>query len=400
MSSIDKARADFAPTYRQPEFVIERGEGVMLFDDRGNRYLDAIAGIAVNSLGHNDEELVRAVATQAARITHTSNLYWTAPSMELSGRLVAATFAERVFFANSGAEANEAMLKAARRAHYDAGSKRFEFITATNSFHGRTMATVTLTGQPKYHKGFEPMLPGVSYVPYGDLEAMAAAITDHTAAIMVEPIQGEGGVVVPPLGYLKGLRDLADRSGCFLLFDEVQTGVGRTGDFLGCDHEGVAPDGASLAKGLGGGLPVGAFLAGSKLASCLVPGTHASTFGGNPVACAAANVVLRRLTEGGLIEHVRAMGAKMDEAFAPLIGAGKPAVCLRGRGLLRGLELAGDPLPDLPAVARQHGLMIGMVAGGQVVRLAPPLIIDAEQIERLASLLGLALEEALHAASA
>ena len=394
MSSIDAARSHFAPTYRQPDFIIERGDGVTLYDDQGRTYLDAIAGIAVNSLGHNDSELVQAVADQASRITHTSNLYWTAPSMELSKRLVEHTFAERVFFANSGAEANEAMIKAARRAHYDAGRERFEFITATNSFHGRTMATVTLTGQPKYHQGFEPMLPGVSYVPYGDIEAMAAAVSDRTAAIMVEPIQGEGGVVEPPKGYLRDLRALADRTGCYLLFDEVQTGVGRTGQFLACDEEGVAPDGASLAKGLGGGLPVGAFLAGSALASCLVPGTHASTFGGNPVACAAANVVVRRLTDGGLIDHVRSMGLEMDCALDPLIGEGRPAQRLRGRGLLRGLELSGDPLPHLPDVARRDGLLIGMVAAGQVIRLAPPLVITAEEIRELAERLTATLEEA------
>ena len=182
--------------------------------------------------------------SRQGRVTHTSNLYWTAPAMELSERLVRHTFAQVVFFANSGAEANEAMIKAARRAHYDAGRCRYEFITATNSFHGRTMATVTLTGQPKYHAGFEPMLPGVGYVPYGDLEAMERAVGEHTAAILVEPIQGEGGVVEPPAGYLAGLRELADRTGCYLLFDEVQTGAGRTGHFLAAEHEGVAPDGA------------------------------------------------------------------------------------------------------------------------------------------------------------
>ena len=395
MNSIDSARSCFAPTYRQPDFIIDRGDGVRLYDHQGREYLDAIAGIAVSSLGHNDRELVQAVADQAGRIAHTSNLYWTAPSMELSQLLVEHTFAERVFFANSGAEANEAMIKAARRAHFDAGRDRYEFITATNSFHGRTMATVTLTGQPKYHKGFEPMLPGVSYVPYGDLEAMTEALTDRTAAIMVEPIQGEGGVVEPPIGYLTGLRELANRNGCYLLFDEVQTGVGRTGDFLACDYEKVAPDGASLAKGLGGGLPVGAFLAGPALANCLVPGTHASTFGGNPVACAAANVVVRRMTDGGLIDHVRVMGSEMDNALSPLIGEGLPARRLRGRGLLRGLELSDEPLPDLPASARRHGLLIGMVAAGQVVRIAPPLVINAEEIHELARRLSMALEDAL-----
>jgi acetylornithine/N-succinyldiaminopimelate aminotransferase len=395
----DKARDCFIPTYRQPEFIIERGQGVYLFDDRGRRYIDAIAGIAVNSLGHNDEEMVRAVSAQASRVTHTSNLYWTAPAMELSERLVAATFAERVFFANSGAEANEAMLKAARRAHFDRGSKRFEFITAINSFHGRTMATVTLTGQPKYHQGFEPMLPGVSYVPYGDLEAMAAAMTPQTAAILVEPIQGEGGVVMPPEGYLAGLRQIADEHGCFLLFDEIQTGVGRTGKFLACDHDGVIPDGATLAKGLGNGMPIGAFLAGPALSACLVPGTHASTFGGNPVCCAAANVVLRRLMDKGLLEQVVETGKYFDQAMQPLIGAGRPANALRGRGLLRGLELKKDT-PDLPVIARKHGLMIGMVAGGAVVRLAPPLTISKDEIDSLVTALSAALKEAGDAASA
>ena len=400
MTSIDSARACFAPTYRQPDLIIERGQGVWLQDHEGRKYLDAIAGIAVNSLGHNDPELVTAVAEQAGRVTHTSNLYWTAPAMELSERLVRHTFAQVVFFANSGAEANEAMIKAARRAHYDAGRCRYEFITATNSFHGRTMATVTLTGQPKYHAGFEPMLPGVGYVPYGDLEAMERAVGEHTAAILIEPIQGEGGVVEPPAGYLAGLRELADRTGCYLLFDEVQTGAGRTGHFLAAEHEGVAPDGASLAKGLGGGLPIGAFLAGPALAECLVPGTHASTFGGNPVACAAANVVVKRLMEEGLLEHVRAMGGELDCALAPCMEPGGLAVRLRGRGLLRGLELTGAALPNLPAVARRHGLMIGMVAGGQVVRLAPPLVITADEVRELAMRLIASIEEARREASA
>jgi acetylornithine/N-succinyldiaminopimelate aminotransferase len=387
--TIDKARNAFVPNYRQPEFVLERGEGVYVFDADGQRYLDAIAGIAVNALGHGHPDVVAAVSEQVARLAHTSNLYWTAPAMELSVRLTEATFARRVFFCNSGAEANEALFKAARRYHFDRGSDRTEVIATTNSFHGRTMATVTLTGQPKYHEGFGPMVPGIDHVPYGDLAAMAARVNDKTAAILVEPIQGEGGVVVPPNGYLAGLRDLADTHGCLLLFDEVQTGVGRTGTFLACDHDGVVPDGVSLAKGLGAGLPIGAFLAGDALAQVLVPGTHASTFGGNPVACAAANVVVEALTEG-LLDTVRGAAEHLERGLQPLIDRGL-ARALRGRGLLRGLELA-DADADLPQRARDEGLLIGMVAGSTVVRLAPPLTIEAAEIDDLVARLTRALE--------
>jgi acetylornithine/N-succinyldiaminopimelate aminotransferase len=387
--SIAEARGAFVPNYRQPEFVLRRGEGVYVFDTADNRYLDAIAGIAVNALGHAHPGVVAAVSDQVGRLAHTSNLYWTEPAMELAVRLTEVTFATRVFFCNSGAEANEALFKAARRYHFNSGSDRTEVIATTNSFHGRTLATVTLTGQPKYHQGFGPMVPGIDHVAYGDLAAMAARVDERTAAILVEPIQGEGGVVVPPQGYLAGLRELADARGCLLLFDEVQTGVGRTGTFLACEEDRVVPDGASLAKGLGAGLPIGAFLAGEKLADVLIPGTHASTFGGNPVACAAANVVVGML-QGGLLDRVRGAAEYLEVALQPLIDRGF-ATALRGRGLLRGLELS-ETDPDLPLRARDQGLLIGMVAASSVVRLAPPLIIEAPEIDDLVGRLTRALE--------
>lgn len=390
-NAMDAARRNFTPNYRQPDLVMERGEGVWVYDQDGVRYLDAIAGIAVSSLGHCDEGLRQAVHEQIDSLWHMSNLYFTRPSMDLADLLTRETFASRVFFCNSGAEANEALMKAARRAQHDRGTGRFEIIATENSFHGRTFATVTATGQPKYHLGFEPMLPGIDHVPYGDLEAMAARVGPETAAILVEPIQGEGGVVVPPPGYLQGLRRLADERGVFLLFDEVQTGVGRTGRLLASEHDGVIPDGCSLAKGLGGGLPIGAFLAGPALADCLVPGTHASTFGGNPVCARAALEVLRRLTEGGLLEQMVPTMTALASGLRTLIAEHPSAVGLRGRGMLLGLELA-EADESLPARAREHGLLVGMVAGSTIIRIAPPLTIAEAEIDELLLKLRASLE--------
>ncbi len=387
----EAARQHFTPNYRQPDLVMVRGEGVWVFDEQGRRYLDAIAGIAVSALGHCDKGLQQAVHDQVDRLWHMSNLFYTRPSMDLAALLTRHTFAQRVFFCNSGAEANEALMKAARRAQHDLGTGRFEIIAAERSFHGRTFATVTATGQPKYHVGFEPMLPGIDHVPYGDLDAMRDRLTHQTAAILVEPIQGEGGVITPPDGYLKGLRELADQSGAFLLFDEVQTGVGRTGTLLAAEFEGVVPDGCSLAKGLGGGLPIGAFLAGPALADCLVPGTHASTFGGNPVCARAAIEVIERLVRDGLLEQIRSTSAYLESKLSDLIEAHPVAAGLRGRGFLRGLELTSAD-PELPARARAHGLLIGMVDANQVVRIAPPLTITEVEIDDLCDRLRLSLE--------
>ncbi len=389
----EAARRHFTPNYRQPDLVMERGEGVWVFDQDGRRYLDAIAGIAVSALGHCDEGLRRAVHDQVDSLWHMSNLFYTRPAMALAALLTEHTFAERVFFCNSGAEANEALMKAARRAQHDAGTGRFEIIATERSFHGRTFATVTATGQPKYHEGFGPMLPGIDHVPYGDLEAMAARVGPQTAAILVEPIQGEGGVIAPPSGYLAGLRTLADQHGVFLLFDEVQTGIGRTGTFLAAEFDDVAPDGCSLAKGLGGGLPIGAFLAGPALANCFVPGTHASTFGGNPVCARAAVEVVERLTSGGLLEQIQITAAHLEAGLQRLVETVPAALGLRGRGFLRGLELVSAD-PELPVRAREHGLLVGMVDGNQVVRIAPPLTIVEAEIDHLIERLALSLESA------
>ena len=302
------ARRQFTPNYRQPDLVMERGEGVWVFDAQGQRYLDGIAGIAVSALGHCDEGLRRAVHDQVDRLWHMSNLFYTRPAMDLANLLTTHTFADRVFFCNSGAEANEALMKAARRAQHDLGTGRYEIIAAHQSFHGRTFATVTATGQPKYHVGFGPMLPGIDHVPYGDLDAMKARVGVETAAILVEPIQGEGGVITPPPGYLAGLRELADAAGVFLLFDEVQTGVGRTGTLLAAEFDGVIPDGCSLAKGLGGGFPVGAVMAKAEVGDAMIPGTHGSTFGGNPLAMAVGNAVLDILFEKDFLKKVKQKG--------------------------------------------------------------------------------------------
>ncbi|MBX3270242.1 MAG: acetylornithine/succinylornithine family transaminase [Sandaracinaceae bacterium] len=389
------ARRVLLPNYRPPPLVLTEGEGCRVRDVEGRELLDFSGGIAVLSVGHAHPRLADAIAAQARRLVHTSNLFYNDRAIELAAALVARTPFDRVYFANSGAEANEALLKLARRWHHDHGRpERVEIVSAEASFHGRTMGALALTGQPKYHVGMGPMVGGVRHVPYGEPDAMRAAIGPTTAAVLLEPMQGEGGLVTPPPGYLAAVRALCDERGALLFFDEVQTGIGRTGTFLGAEHDGVVPDGCSLAKGMGGGFPIGAMLVREALADGLPPGSHASTFGGNPLACAAALAVLSIVDDEGLVENARAMGERLGAGLEALAREHACVAEARGRGLLRGVRIEGaDPLALLGRLRDAHG-MLASLAGGDVIRLAPPLTVSAADVdEGLARLRALFAEE-------
>jgi predicted acetylornithine/succinylornithine family transaminase len=384
--------------YRQPPMVLVRGKGVELWDAAGKRYLDMTAGIAVCCLGHAHPALQRSLAEQAGTLVHTSNLFFIEQQIRAAAHITDRCFGERVFFCNSGAEANEAALKLARRYQHEiAGEPSRHLVVSTDgSFHGRSIATLAITGQGKYREGFGPLFGPVEFVPFGDLEAAARALEPKTAcAFIVEPIQAEGGIVVPPAGYLTGLRKLADDTGTILIFDEVQTGVGRTGLWFGHQHEEMEPDVMTLAKGLGGGVPIGAVTASEKAAQGLsfLPGgavPHASTFGGNPLACAAASTVFETIESEGLLESCRDVGDYLGARLAELVEM-FPSLCAqaRGRGLLRGLAMAPDsPVAAAAVVAgcRDEGVLFS-IAGGSVVRFAPALIAERAHIDEAVEVL-------------
>lgn len=379
--------------YRPAPIVLDHGQGATVFDLAGNSYIDMVAGVAVSALGHGHPRIIETLQQRADKILHTSNLYYNVPALGLARALTELTFADRVFFCQSGAEANEAALKLARRYHYDQGHGRTEFITALQSFHGRTFGALSATGQEKYHLGFAPLVPGFHFVPYGDVEALAAQINEKTAAVMLEPIQGEGGVRIPPPGYLHKVRELCDANGVLLIFDEVQTGVGRTGRFMCYEHEGVTPDIATLAKGLAGGLPLGAMLAKEEIAKVLVPGSHATTFGGNALSCALSQVVVDEIRQPAFLARVTAVGEQLQQRLQGWCDRHELCVEARGRGLLRGVELTHE-LPTLVNEARGRGVLANVI-GGKVLRIAPPLVINDQELDA-----GLtALEQALIAAA-
>jgi acetylornithine/N-succinyldiaminopimelate aminotransferase len=370
------------PNYKQPPIVISHGRGSELWDVAGKRYLDMHGGIAVNTLGHAHPKLLAAIAAQAAKVIHLSNYFYNGPNVELAQRLCKLTGMDRAFFCNSGAEAMEGMLKLARRSFYVKGEKdRYRIIAFENSFHGRTLGALAVTGQPKYREGFGP-LPGVTHVPFGDLAAVKAAMGPDVAGILVEAIQGEGGVTPAPEGFLLALRALCDESGALLLADEIQTGIGRTGKFLGFQHDGVVPDAMSLAKGLAGGVPIGAMLCRRALEGVLPPGSHGSTFGGNPLASAAALAVLGVLEDDELIEKVRDTGEHLTRGLTELARRHERFVSTnRGLGLLQVLVLRDDV--DARGVLdslRDDGLLVSL-AGGQAVRFTPPLVVEKSQID-------------------
>ncbi|MCP4500102.1 MAG: aspartate aminotransferase family protein [Deltaproteobacteria bacterium] len=366
--------------YRPQSVVVTGGEGAHVIDADGKRYIDLVSGIAVSVLGHNHPRLVAAVQEQAGKVLHVSNLFWNEQAVNLADKLTSLSFAEKVFFCNSGAEAVEAMLKLARRYYFEKGEGRFEIIAMHKGFHGRTMAAVTCTGTEKYHLGFEPLLPGVRHVPFGDLGALESAITERTAAVLLEPIQGEGGIRVPPVGFLRGVRDLCTKNGCLMLLDEVQSGVGRTGTLFGYQQEGVEPDVMALAKGIGGGMPLAAMLTTNDIGEALSYGSHGSTYGGNPVACAAGNVVLDEVSKPEFLKNVTQLGEHcLSRLLAMQRSHKRVAVEARGRGLWCGLELSIDG-SNLTRRALQKGLIVNVI-GGKVIRVAPPLTISKETLD-------------------
>lgn len=384
---VSASQSVLVPTYARAPVAFERGEGPWAITADGTRYLDFGAGIAVNALGHAHPHLVRTLTEQAAKIWHTSNLYGAPEGERLARRLCEATFAERVFFTNSGAEANECAIKMARKYHAAKGHpERFRIITFEGAFHGRTLATIAAGGQQKYIDGFGPKVEGFDQVPFDDEKALRAAIGPETAALMIEPIQGEGGLRSVPARFLKLLRELCDENGLLLIFDEIQTGVGRTGKFFTHELYGVAPDIMSIAKGIGGGFPMGACLATEEAASGLTLGTHGTTFGGNPLAMAVGNAVLDVVLEPGFIERVGQIALRLKQSLAELKDK-HPAVIeeIRGEGLMLGLKLH-TPNTDFVNEARAQGLLV-VGAGDNVVRLLPPLVISeadvAEAVSRL-----------------
>ncbi len=375
------------PTYARSDLAFDRGEGAYLIDTEGRRYLDFAAGVAVNSLGHAHPHLVEALRKQAGKLWHTSNLYQIPVQERLATRLVAASFADQAFFCNSGAEAIECALKIARRFHYGNGApERFRVLTFEGAFHGRTLTTIAAGGQPKHLEGFGPGVDGFDQAEFGDLKAAGQAIGPETAAIMVEPIQGEGGVCTPPTGFLKGLRTLCDDNGMLLIFDEVQTGLGRTGRLFAHEWDGVGPDVMALAKGLGGGFPIGACLATNAAGEFMTPGTHGSTFGGNPLAMAVANAVLDVVLENGFLDQVRQIAGALNQRLSGLVAA-YPGVFaeVRGTGLLIGLRCE-VPNADVIEAARAHGLLLAP-AGDNVARLLPPLIVGEREVEEAIGIL-------------
>ena len=379
---MEQADRVIAKTYKRFPIVLEKGSGCTLYDTQGRRYTDFVAGIAVCNLGHSHSGVIKAISDQVQTLTHVSNLYYTIPQVELAAWLVTHSFADRAFFCNSGAEANEAAIKLARKYFNERGEKsRFRIITMEHSFHGRTMATLSATGQDKIKKGFDPVLEGFDYVPFNDLEALRSKIDASTCAVMLEPIQGEGGVRCPDAGYLKAVRQVCDASGVLLIFDEIQTGMGRTGRLFAYEHFDVAPDIMTLAKALANGLPIGAMLATDQVAEAFGPGAHASTFGGTPLVTAAALEVCKTLVQGGVLNQGREAGAYFKEKLRWLKERHETIVDYRGLGLLLGIKLAinGESLVNH---CLQRGFLVNCIQEN-ILRFVPPLIIQKEEIDAL-----------------
>ncbi len=387
-------------TYARHDLVFERGEGAWLITSAGDRYLDFGSGIAVNVLGHAHPRLVAALTEQAEKLWHTSNLYRVAGQERLAERLAAATFADRAFFCNSGAEACEAAIKAARRYHYVSGHpERWRIITFEGAFHGRTLATISASGNAKLLEGFGPPTEGFDHVPFADIAAVEQAIGPETGAIMIEPVQGEGGINVAPAEFLRGLRELCDRQGLLLILDEVQSGMGRTGKLFAHEWAGVTPDLMAIAKGIGGGFPLGVLLATEEAARGLTAGTHGSTFGGNPLATAVGNTVLDAVLEAGFLEAVQGKALRLKQILAGIADQHAGFVEeVRGQGLIMGLKLRNVQVADLVKASVNENLLV-VGAADNVVRLLPPLNIKDEEIAEAGERLSRALNRAASAAS-
>jgi acetylornithine/N-succinyldiaminopimelate aminotransferase len=381
MAMTDSATSHLLPVFARADLGFERGEGVWLIATNGDRYLDFTSGVAVNALGHAHPHLVAALQAQATKLWHMSNLFKSPDGERLAARLCEQSFADFVFFANSGAEAMEGAIKIARKYHAAKGHPdRYRIITFEGAFHGRTLATLAATGAAKYLEGYGPPMDGFDQVPHGDIEAVKKAIGPHTAAILIEPIQGEGGVRSAPNAFFKALRQLCDEKGMLLVFDEVQTGMGRTGELFAYKRLGVTPDVMSLAKALGGGFPIGAVLATAEAASGMTPGSHGSTFGGNPLAVAAAGAVLDVMLKPGFFDHVQKMSLLLKQKLASVVDRNPKVLAeVRGEGLLIGVK-AVVPSGDLVNALREQKLLT-VGAGDNVVRFLPPLIVSEAEIE-------------------
>jgi len=368
-------------SYQPLPVTFERGSGVWLTDQDGQQYLDAISGIAVCGLGHAHPDVAQAIADQAGKLLHTSNLYHICLQEELAERLTSLAGMDKVFFANSGAEANEAAIKIARLYGHQKGINHPVIITATDSFHGRTMATLSATGNPDIQKGFEPLLEKFNYVPYNDIEALKSIIDGNVVAVMLEPIQGESGIIIPDTGYLKSVREICDQNNCLLIIDEIQTGMCRTGEWFAFQHENITPDVMTLAKALGNGVPIGACLAKGVAAELIKPGSHGSTFGGNPLASRTGLTVIDVLSKQKLHENAAKLGAEMLASFKVGLNEIGGVVSIRGKGLMLGIELDRE-CAQVVIMALEEHLLIN-VTSGNVIRLLPPLIIDEDIAQQI-----------------
>lgn len=387
---VDETEKYYLPVFGRYPLVLDHGKGCRLYDAEGNEYIDFLAGIAVNALGHAHPVLVNAIANQAAKLMHCSNLYYTEIQAKAVKVIAEVSGFDRVFLANSGAEANEGALKLARKYGKEKAAGKYRIITAVHSFHGRTMMTLTATGQPKYQHGYEPLPHGYEYVEYGDIAALEAAMGDDVCAVLLEPIQGEGGVHVPSDEYLRQARALCDKYDALLIFDEIQTGVGRTGKWFAYMHSGVKPDVLTFAKGIGGGFPMGGFAVEEKLAHVFKPGDHGSTFGGNPLACAAAYACLTAIKAENLVDKAAVQGTyfkgeleKLQQKYPDKVKE------VRGRGLILGMELCKEGKAVVESCLQEH--VIVNCTAGNVIRLVPPLIVTKEEIDIVVAALDKAL---------
>jgi acetylornithine/N-succinyldiaminopimelate aminotransferase len=379
-------------TYGRMPVTMVRGEGARLYDENGKEYLDFTAGIAVTNLGHSHPAITEAISKQAAQLIHCSNLYYNPSQIKLAETLVKHSCMDQVFFCNSGAEANEAAIKLARKYAFDHyGPEKYEIITFKHSFHGRTMGAITATGQTKYQQGFGPLVPGFHYAEAGNLESVLGLINEKTCAIMIEPVQGEGGVLPMNPDFLTALRKLCDEKGILLIFDEIQTGIGRTGTLFAYEQFSIEPDILTLAKGLANGVPIGAMLAKKHVSKVFTPGTHASTFGGNPLATTAALATLDILLGKGYLERVRTLGNYLADRLAELVKTYEIAVEVRGMGLMRGVLLK-EGAGEVVSAAFEKGLLL-TVAGGNTVRFVPPFVITEADIDRAVSIVDQVLGE-------
>jgi acetylornithine/N-succinyldiaminopimelate aminotransferase len=383
---IERGKNVVMNTYNRLPMTIVKGDGAWVWDADDKRYLDFLTGLAVNSLGHNHPAIVRAVQEQAKEIIHTSNLYWIPNQVALAERLVQHSFADKVFFCNSGAEANEAAFKLARKhAKKNFGAHKYEVVALENSFHGRTLATLTLTGQTKYQEGYDPLPAGCSYAKLNDLEDLKAKVNNNTAAVFIEPIQGEGGVLPASREFLQGARSLCDQFGALLIFDEVQCGIGRTGKLFAHEWSGVVPDIMTLAKALGGGVPIGAMLATDEAAKAFQPGDHASTFGGNPLATTAACAVLDVMLEDGFMKGVQERAEYFQKGLEELAAKYQTGEPVRGKGFILGWPVSKLG-PEIVEACRQNGLLINCV-GNKILRFLPPLIVEKPELDEAMEIL-------------